>query len=574
MFEMFRRIIQISGTNKQKIISGIIFNMLKSFCQSFMMLSVFIILTNLEELTPTIILSGFSIVLLSILGRFIFQWMSDRTMSGTGYDIFRDYRLEIGKRLKQAPMGYFSEQHLGTIQTVLTTTIADLESFSMLAIEQMTSGVAMAFMMSVMMFFFSPLIAVISISGLGIGLLILQLILRRAAKYAPLYQAAQENLVNKSMEYIRGISVLRSFSKGEKGQKEVRNAFQEKWNADYGQERATAGVLRLYGLTYKLISCLLILAAGVLFLSGQINLTYCLTFLFYAFMIYSDFEAMGSSAFLSKKINTELDRLEEVTNIPQIDTTTRRIQSVHYDITLDHISFRYDSRQIIHQLSARIPEGSTCAIVGPSGSGKTTLCNLIARFWDVQEGKICIGGNDIKDCTADSVLDCISIVFQKVYLFHDTVENNIKFGKPDATPEEVIEAAKRACCHDFIESLPDGYQTVIGEGGSTLSGGEKQRISIARAIVKNAPIVILDEATSSVDPENETALLTAINELTRNKTLISIAHRLSTVKNADQILVIDQGRIVQQGTHGELINKDGIYRTFLQHRTNAAGWRL
>lgn len=207
-------------------------------------------------------------------------------------------------------------------------------------------------------------------------------------------------------------------------------------------------------------------------------------------------------------------------------------------------------------------------------NGKTTLCNLIARFWDVQEGKNCIGENDIKDYTADSVLDCISIVFQKVYLFHDSIENNIKFGKPDATHKEVIEAAKRACCHDFIESLPDGYQTVIGEGGSTLSGGEKQRISIARAILKNAPIVILDKATSSVDPENEAALLTAINELTRNKTLISIAHRLSTVKNADQILVIDQGQIAQQGTHNELINKDGIYRIFLQHRTNAAGWHL
>ncbi|WP_313583577.1 ABC transporter ATP-binding protein [Lacrimispora sp.] len=574
MFKMFRRILRISGTNKNKIVLGIIFNILKSFCQSFMMLSVFMILTNLERLTPAIILTGFSIVLFSILGRFIFQWMSDRTISGTGYDIFRDYRLEIGKRLKQAPMGYFSEQNLGTIQTVLTTTIADLEGFSMLAIEQMTSGVAMAVMMSVMMFFFSPLIAIISVSGLVIGLLILQLILRRAAKYTPIYQAAQENLVNKSLEYIRGISVLRSFSKGEEGQKEVRAAFQSKWNADYGQEKATAGVLRLYGLVYKLVSCLLILTAGMLFLAGQINLTYCLTFLVYAFMIYSDLEAMGSSAFLSKKINTELDRLEEVTDIPQIDKTTRRLQPAHYDITLENISFRYDSRQIIHQLSARIPEGSTCAIVGPSGSGKTTLCNLIARFWDVQEGKICIGSHDIKEYTADSVLDYISIVFQKVYLFHDTIENNIKFGKPGATQSEVIEAAKRACCHDFIESLPNGYHTVIGEGGSTLSGGEKQRISIARAILKNAPIVILDEATSSIDPENETALLSAINELTRNKTLISIAHRLSTVKNADQILVIDQGRVVQQGTHHELINKAGIYRTFLQHRSNAAGWHL
>ena len=221
-----------------------------------------------------------------------------------------------------------------------------------------------------------------------------------------------------------------------------------------------------------------------------------------------------------------------------------------------------------------IPEHTTCAIVGPSGSGKTTLCNLIARFWDVQEGTVRIGGKDVRDYTADSVLEYISMVFQNVYLFHDSVENNIRFGRPEATHEQVVEAAKRACCHDFILSLPDGYDTIIGEGGSTLSGGEKQRISIARAILKDAPIIILDEATSSVDPENEQALLSAIQELTKDKTLISIAHRLSTVRNADQIIVIDQGRIVQRGTHHELLQKEGIYQRILTLRTAATGWQL
>ena len=229
---------------------------------------------------------------------------------------------------------------------------------------------------------------------------------------------------------------------------------------------------------------------------------------------------------------------------------------------------------MIHDISLEIPEHTTCAIVGPSGSGKTTLCNLIARFWDVQEGTVRIGGKNVRDYTADSVLEYISMVFQNVYLFHDSVENNIRFGRPEATHEQVVEAAKRACCHDFILSLPEGYDTIIGEGGSTLSGGEKQRISIARAILKDAPIIILDEATSSVDPENEQALLYAIQELTKDKTLISIAHRLSTVRNADQIIVIDQGRVVQQGKHNELLQKDGIYRKFLSLRTRASGWRL
>ena len=234
----------------------------------------------------------------------------------------------------------------------------------------------------------------------------------------------------------------------------------------------------------------------------------------------------------------------------------------------------HGDRRVIHDISLEIPEHTTCAIVGPSGSGKTTLCNLIARFWDVQEGTVRIGGKDVRDYTADSVLEYISMVFQNVYLFHDSVENNIRFGRPEATHEQVVAAAKRACCHDFILSLPEGYDTIIGEGGSTLSGGEKQRISIARAILKDAPIIILDEATSSVDPENEQALLSAIQELTKDKTLISIAHRLSTVRNADQIIVIDQGRVVQQGKHNELLQKDGIYRKFLSLRTRATGWHL
>lgn len=574
MFEMISRIFQIAGASRKKIVAGIVFNILKSFFQGFMMFSVFLIMLNLNQLTYTLILKALGIILFSIFGRFFFQWMSDRTMSGTGYNIFRDYRLEIGERLKQAPMGYFSEQNLGTIQTILTTTIADLEGYSMMAIEQMTSGVAMALLMSIMMFFFNPTIGLLSIIGLVTGLLVLRLVRYRAAQYSSVYQAAQEYLVNKCLEYIRGISVLRSFSNGESGQREVRAAFQRKWDADYSQEKATAGILRLYGLVYKLMSCVLIAAAGILFMNGKISLPYCMTFLFCAFTVYSDLETMGNSAFLSKKINTELDRLEEITNIPKMDITTEKINPSNYDISLNDVSFSYSSRKIIDHISLTIPEHTSCAIIGPSGSGKTTLCNLIARFWDVQEGTVCIGGQNVKNYTADSILDCMSIVFQNVYLFHDTIENNIKFGKPDASVEEVMDAAKRACCHDFISALPDGYQTVIGESGSTLSGGEKQRISIARAILKDAPIVILDEATSSVDPENEQALLSAIAELTKNKTLISIAHRLSTVKKADQIIVIDHGQIKQKGTHKELSNEDGIYRNFLKLRIEATGWQL
>ena len=238
------------------------------------------------------------------------------------------------------------------------------------------------------------------------------------------------------------------------------------------------------------------------------------------------------------------------------------------------MDFGYDSRQVLHDVSLTIPDKTTTAIVGPSGSGKSTLCSLMARFWDVDSGSVKIGGVDVRDYTLESLMDQISMVFQNVYLFADTIENNIKFGCPDATHEQVVEAARKACCDDFIEALPDGYNTVIGEGGASLSGGEKQRISIARAMLKDAPIVILDEATANVDPENEDRLQKAIEALTRDKTIIMIAHRLKTVRHADQILVVDHGRIVQQGTHEQLIGQPGIYAAFVGGRKQAEGWKL
>ena len=559
MFEMIRRIFKIAGNSRGKIVAGIVCNILKSFFNGFMMFGVFWILLHLDGLSPVIIGQAFGVILGSVLGRFFFQWMYDRTMSGSGYDIFRDYRLEIGERLKQAPMGYFSEQNLGTIQAMLTTTIADLEGYSMLAIEQMTSGVAMAVLMSVMMFFFSPVIAGLSLVGLALGMLVLRWVRLRAAQYAPIYQEAQEHLVGKVMEYIRGISVLRSFSKGDEGQREVRAAFQEKWDADYGQEKATAGVLRFYGVTFKLMSCVLIAAAALLYLAGQISLPYCLTFLFCAFTVYSDLETMGNSAFLSKKINTELDRLEEVTDIPKMDASSEKLVVSHYDISLEHISFGYGDRRVIHDISLEIPEHTTCAIVGPSGSGKTTLCNLIARFWDIHGGKITLGGRDISKIDPEMLLKNYAVVFQDVLLFNASVMDNIKIGKKDATEEEVKAVARLARCDEFIARLPNGYDTLIGENGESLSGGERQRISITRALLKDAPVILLDEATASLDVENETLIQAGISELIKNKTVVIIAHRMRTVANAHHIVVLKDGTVAEQGAPDELLARNGEF---------------
>lgn len=574
MLRMIKRILNISGKYKGRILWGIFFHFLMSVSMAMMMLAIYVIVDNLSNMTPQIIFTALGILAASIAGRFSFQWSMETSMSAKGFDMFRDYRLAVGERMRKAPMGYFSEQRLGSIQTVLTSTVSDLEQYSMMAITNLTGGVLMTLVMMVFFLFFNPIFAVITLTGLCAGMGVLYLIQKAAAEQAPKVMAAQENMTAQALEYIRGISVLRAFSQADGSEDAVYKAFDEKRQADLNQEHASLHLLKLYSAVFKLTGCVLMFVSVILYLAGSITLPYCLMFIVGAFMIYSEMEQMGNGVYLAGMVTTGLDRLEAVSSIPGMDTSSMELVLRNFDIELKDVSFAYDSRPVINHVSVKVPQGSTCAIVGPSGSGKTTLCNLIARFWDVQEGRVLVGGQDVKQYTADSLMKYISMVFQNVYLFNDTIGNNIRFGNPDATHEQVAEAAQRAQCHTFISTLPNGYDTVVGEGGSTLSGGEKQRISIARAILKDAPIIILDEATSSIDPENEYDLLMAIRELTKGKTLISIAHRLTTVRAADQILVIEAGKVVQSGTHVQLIEQDGIYHRFWKQREAASGWKL
>jgi len=574
MFNIVRRILEISGEYRSNVIRGLIFGAFKSFFASFMLFSVLFILINLEKLNMLIILQAVLIVGISILGRFIFQYLCDRNLSASGYEIFRDKRIEIGEKLKKAPMGYFSEKNLGTIQTILTTTISDLEAMAMLAVNFIVGGFFHAFSMTVMLLIFCYPVGLISLTAIILGIAVLGLIAKQAETHSSVMQEAQEQLVTHAIEYIRGISVLRSFKKGKEGKEKIEEAFSKKCNVDIAVTEATALVMKLYEMIYKVASCVLVFVAVILYLHHSIPLSYTLMFIVSAFLIFMELELINNGAFLSKMLATQLDRLEYISDIPSLDENGKDITINSYDIEFKNVDFGYSERTILKDVNLKVNSKSSLAIVGASGSGKTTLCNLIARFWDVQKGEVLIGGRNVKDFTSDSLLKNISMVFQKVYLFNDTIENNIKFGNPNASHEEVIAACKRACCYDFIMNFPDGYRTLIGEGGSTLSGGEKQRISIARAILKDAPIIILDEATSSVDPENEHLLISAIRELTKNKTLISIAHRLSTVREADHIIVIDKGRVAQQGSHKELIKQEGIYKHFIEIREKSIGWHI
>jgi ATP-binding cassette subfamily B protein len=291
-------------------------------------------------------------------------------------------------------------------------------------------------------------------------------------------------------------------------------------------------------------------------------------------MVFEALDVAGIYTALLKVIGRGVDMANEILAIEQMNTQGEMFTPENRDIHLEKVSFAYENRKIIDNVTMDIKENTTTAIVGPSGSGKTTITSLIARFWDVQEGAVTLGGRNVKDYSFDALMSNFSFVFQKVYLFEDTIANNIRFGKPEASMDDVIEAAKKASCHDFIMALPDGYETVIGEGGATLSGGEKQRIAIARAIMKDAPIIILDEATANVDPENEKELTEAIENLTNHKTIIMIAHRLKTVRNADQIIVVDNGKIVQKGKHKELMQQNGIYKKFILGREQALSWKL
>lgn len=572
MLKTIKRILDLCGSYKSRLIAGIVCSLIYSVCTACSIFAILNILLNIRELTNDHIRNSIWILLVSIVGKCIMKYLISIYMSANGYNVFCEKRMEIGDRMKRAPMGFFSEQNLGMINTALSSATTELENFSMVAVENMVGGIIQAVCVMIVLLFFNWKVALLSLIGLLLSSVTLKLIKIRTTKQAPRREASREIMVTKVLEYIRGISVIRSF--GRQPDDEIHQVLEETKNANITMEKQVMSVVNLYKGILEVFSGLIIGYSAWLMLIGQLTFPIGVMFLVSSFMIYGQMETMGNGAFLLRVLDSSLNRMEKVMNIPVMDEGAKKIDPANCDIELKNVSFGYDSRPIIKKVSLKIPQGTSTAIVGYSGSGKTTLCNLITRFWDVDSGEVLFGGHNVKEYACDDLLSNISMVFQNVYLFHDTIANNIKFGKPDATREEVKIAAKKACCYDFIMKLPDGFDTIIGEGGSTLSGGERQRISIARAILKDAPVIILDEATSSVDPENEHELLKTIEELTKGKTLISIAHRMTTVRKADQIIVLSDGEIVQQGTHKELIAQEGVYKNFLTIRTQSVGWQI
>lgn len=574
MIKTVKRILLMAGDHRHKVTAGIGISLFYSIFSALDLFAILYIAFSIYNLTIQKIGVTVGILLVGLIGKIVCKYQISKRISGSSYDVFYERRLEAGERLKKAPMGYYSEKNLGEIQMILTTDMNALESSAMSVVENILGSLIYAAICTLVLLLFNWKIGLITLAGLAIGMILLNVIQNGAEKAMPMRFHAQEEMTERTLEFVQGNMVMRLFGTGQDGLNRVKEVFQKKQKADIHLENSAIWPINFYKYVFRLASCGVVLIAALLYVQQEMSFPICVMFLFAAFLVYSQMDGLASNIALLRIVDNSLEQVESVLHIPKMPGNEAVNKIQNYDIELQNISFGYDKRPIIQDVSLKIPERSVTAIVGPSGSGKTTLCNLIARFWDVQKGAILIGGKNVKDIEPDELMKLMSIVFQNVYLFHDTIENNIKFGRPDATHEAVVEAARRACCHDFIEKLPNAYQTVIGEGGSTLSGGEKQRISIARAILKDAPIVILDEATSSVDLENQHILLTAINELTKGKTLIIIAHRLSTIRNADQIVVLDGGRIVQQGTHKTLIQQDGVYRRFVQIRKTTFSWKL
>ena len=585
MFGTVKRIIDWCGSFKKNLYIGFVFSFFSGWFAAMPVIWAAYMIGKLVEcegqgkaVSTDWIGKSIVILLFFIFLRFLFDYLRARFQESISYELIARDRLAVGDALKRVSLGYFQNMNTGTILNSITTGLHTLEGMGIRMIDNFVGGYLNFICILLWLTCMNWRVGLIAVTGAAVSLIFLFIISKYSTRNAPILAAANRDLTGATLEYARGLSVVKSFGKAGASMESMKKACRDSRDINLKIEWGYIPYNALHLLALKTASVCIVIAAFYLGFSGQLDFTYMMIVILLSFHVFGSLEPIADCAHVLAVIDDALDHLEALKGKSFIDADGQQIEISHYDIEFRNVDFSYgegkERRQVLHNVNLKIPEHTVTAIVGPSGSGKSTICNLIARFYDADSGSVRVGGHDVKEFTCDSLLSNISMVFQNVYLFHDTVRNNICFGKPDATEEEMIAAAKKACCHDFIMALPKGYDTVIGEGGGSLSGGEKQRISIARAILKNAPIIILDEATASVDPENEHLIQAAISELTKGKTIVTIAHRLATIEQADQILVVDDGQIVQRGTHTELVAVPGKYKDFVDIRSQSEGWKI
>ena len=576
MIETFEKIWRFAGDERKNINRSVWVSFVSAVLQMFQVGAIYLVVRALTEDGHSGKTAWLALLfeLISIFGGAVMSSYSKMYQTHAGYFMAADRRIAIADRMKSVPMGFFNDNSLGQISGVCTTVVGTIETMVPMVLVNILSGLITTAVFTVLILLFDWRIGLTAAAGIAVYLGIVSAMEKKSAAVAEDTQASQTALVEAVLETVQGMSVIKSFNLTGKGDRKLQDALERSRKSNLAVESVMTPYTAAQEAVLQIAGVAMMLLAVALWSNGSMTLADALMTVVVSFLVFSQIKLFGMGVSMLRLAGAAIDRTVETERMPRMDENGKDIAPSRHDIVFDHVSFSYEKKPILRDISVTLPDRTTTAVIGPSGSGKTTLCNLVARFWDVDSGRVTIGGTDVRDYTLESLMDQISMVFQNVYLFADTIENNIKFGRPDATHEQVVEAAKKACCDDFIEALPDGYNTVIGEGGASLSGGEKQRISIARAMLKDAPIIILDEATANVDPENEDRLQKAIEALTRDKTILMIAHRLKTVRSADQILVLSDGKIVQQGRHDQLIREDGIYADFVAGKREAAGWKL
>lgn len=526
------------------------------------------------EMNSKIICTAFGLMLISIIGSSAIKYKATMLQTEAGYGTAAGKRMEIAEHMRYLPMGYFNDNSLGKIMSVTTNTMENLADVGTRVVMLICEGVLTTTVITLMIFAFDFRIGLLIVAELIVYLLANMLLQRAAQSCAGDKVQSDTRVVEKVLEYIKGITEVKSYHLSGKYNRDLEKAIDENVSINAKLEVKLIPFMTLQNFIAKFVGISVCAVSIYFYTSGTMTLLNCIMMIICSFMVLEGLEMAGNYSSLVRIVDISVDKANEIMEIPEMDISGEAIVPDTHNLKGENLEFAYEEKKIIDNVTINIPQNTTTAIVGPSGSGKTTLCHLLSRFWDVDKGQVTLDNRDIRQYSMDSLMENFSFVFQNVYLFKDTIANNIRFGTPEASMEQVIDAAKRAKCHDFIMQLPKGYDTVIGESGGNLSGGERQRISVARAIMKDSPIIILDEATANVDPENEKDLIAAIEALTKEKTIIMIAHRLKTVENADNIIVLDQGRIVQQGTHDQLLKEDGIYKKFVNQREKINSWKL
>ena len=576
MITVFKKIWNFAEKEQSNIRKSIIVGFLCAAFNAMQMGGVYYVLVKIfdETLSVKDIAIVLGILLVSLVGKIITQYISQLEQTHAGYFMAADKRIRIGNKLKKVPMGFFCEFSLGKITTMSTTTLSQIEMQVPMLLVLVLGGLLNTFVFALALFYLHIMVGITAFLGILAFFIVTYFMEKKSRENASEIGIAQTHLTKQVLETVQGMQVIKSYNLGGKNNKELSNAFEENCNITMKLEKTMTPYIALQRIVLGISIAAIIILSAKYYIEGDMLLADAIMSMIAGFIIFEGIKAAGSSMAILRIAENSIDSLKYLEKIPEIKEGAETSPIRHPDIEFKDVSFAYDEKTILDHISCEMKKNTMTAIVGPSGSGKTTFCNLIARFWDVNAGEILMGGKNIKEYTLPNLMSHIAMVFQNVYLFEDTIENNIKFGVPSATREEVIEAAKKAMCHDFIEALPNGYDTLIGEGGATLSGGQKQRISIARAMLKDAPIVIFDEATANIDPENEDKLKAAIEELTKNKTIIMIAHRLSTIRNADQILVLNNGKIEQRGNHEGLMKQGGLYKTLISMKNKATIWKI